>query len=128
MIVIIYKRMASIMQELVRVSKALSDETRIRMLKLLLERDICVCEMQEIFPLSQSQVSRSLRMLMDAGFLKRWHEGKCVVYVADRVSSNSYCRALLDVLAESFNDSEAVSRDREKLQRVIAKQVRDKKR
>ena len=115
------------MRELVRVSKALADENRIRMLKLLLEKDICVCEMQGIFPLSQSQVSRSLKALMDAGFLKRWHEGKCVVYVADRDSSNKYCRALLDVLAESFNDSEAVSTDREKLRQVIAEQVRERK-
>ncbi len=115
------------MRELIRLSKALSDETRIRMLKLLLERDICVCEMQEIFPLSHSQVSRNLKTLMDAGFLKRWHEGKCVIYIADRVNSNSYCRALLDVLADSFNDDEVVCSDRERLQQVIAAQVRERK-
>jgi len=115
------------MRELVRISKALSDETRIRMLKLLLEKDVCVCEMQEIFPISHSQVSRNLKALADAGFLRRWHEGKCVVYVADRVNSNRYCRAVLDVLADSFNDSEAVLRDREKLRQVIAAQVREKK-
>lgn len=115
------------MRELVRVSRALSDETRIRMLKLLLERDICVCEMEHIFTISYSQVSRHLKILMDAGFLKRWREGKCVVYVADRVNSNRYCRALLDVLADSFNDSEAVSKDRERLRQVIEQQVREKK-
>jgi ArsR family transcriptional regulator len=63
---------------MVRISKALADETRIRMLKLLLEKDICVCE-EEVFPLSASQLSRDLNMLMEAGFLKRWREGKCVV-------------------------------------------------
>ena len=115
------------MRDLVRVSKALSDETRIRMLKLLLEKDICVCEMQEIFPISQSQVSRNLRALMDAGLLKRWHEGKCVVYVADRANNNTFCRALLDILTASYNDDEAVSQDRRRLQKVIAEQVREKK-
>jgi ArsR family transcriptional regulator len=119
--------MASTVWTLVRVSKALADETRIRMLKLLLEKDICVCEMEEIFPISHSQVSRDLKALMDAGFLKRWHDGKCVVYVADRVNSNKYCRALLDVLADSYNDNEEVKRDRERLQQVIAAQVREKK-
>jgi ArsR family transcriptional regulator len=111
---------------MVKATKALSDETRIRMLKLLLEKDICVCEMQEIFPMSQSQVSRNLKTLMDAGFLKRWREGKCVVYEADRNSNNTFCRALLDALAVSFNDSEAVSRDRERLRQVIAQQVRER--
>ena len=36
------------MRELVRVSKALADENRVRMLKLLSEKDICVCEMVEM--------------------------------------------------------------------------------
>ena len=114
------------MREMVKATKALSDETRIRMLKLLLEKDICVCEMQEIFPMSQTQVSRNLKTLMDAGFLKRWREGKCIVYEADRNSSNTFCRALLDALAVSFGDSEAVSRDRERLRQVIAQQVRER--
>jgi len=115
------------MRELVRISKAISDETRIRMLKLLLEKDICVCEMEEIFPLSQSQVSRNLKTLMDAGFLKRWREGKCVVYVADRDNSNRYCRAILDAMADSFNDDPRVRQDREKLKDVITREVREKK-
>lgn len=114
------------MRELVRISKAISNETRIRMLKLLLEKDICVCEMHEIFPLSHSQVSRDLKALMDAGFLKRWHDDRCVVYVADRNSANPYCRAILDILANSFNDSPAVQEDRAKLPRIVALQVRDR--
>ena len=115
------------MRELIKTTKALSDETRIRMLKLLLEKDICVCEMQEIFPKSESQVSRNLKMLWEAGFLKRWHEGRCVVYIADRTNSNQYCRTILNWLAGSFNDDQAVAGDREKLQHVIAEQVREKK-
>ena len=115
------------MRELVRISKALADETRIRMLKLLLEKDICVCEMEEIFPLSTSQVSRNLKMLMDAGFLKRWREGKCVVYIADKDSQNRYCRTLLSMLADSFNDDAVTQRDRERLEKVIEDQVREKR-
>ena len=118
--------MASTVRELAQVARALSDETRIRMLKLLLENDIGLCEMVEVLPMSHSQVSRNLKALMRAGFLRRWREGKCVVYVADRGSSSSHCRALLDVLAASFNDSETVLRDRQRLQQVIAEQVRKK--
>jgi ArsR family transcriptional regulator len=115
------------MRELVKIAKALSDETRVRMLKLLLEKDICVCEMQEIFPLSQSQVSRNLKALTDAGFLKRWHEGKCVVYVADKDNSNRYCRAILDALIDSFNEDPTVRQGREKLKDVVAREVREKR-
>lgn len=113
------------MRDLVRITKALSDEKRVRMLKLLLVRDICVCEMEEILPMSTSQVSRSLKTLMDAGFLKRWREGKCVVYAVDRGSPNAYCRALLDLLAQSFNHDAVTLRDREKLEKVVADKVRE---
>ena len=116
------------MRDLVKMFKALSDENRLRMLKLLLEKDICVCEMKEIFPLSHSQVSRSLKMLMDTGFLKRWRDGKCVVYIVDRDAESHYCQVLLNMLADSFNDSEATRRDREKLHRVIEDQVRERRR
>ena len=114
-------------RELVKVSKALSDETRIRMLKLLLEKDICLCEMEHIFDLSESQISRSLNMLMNAGFLKRWRDGRCVVYVADRATSNEFCRTFLDLLARSLNDNDDVNKDRKKLQQVIGDQVREKR-
>ena len=113
------------MRDMVKISKALADETRIRMLKLLLEKDICVCEMEEIFPLSESQLSRHLKMLMEAGFLKRWRDGKCIVYVADKADSNRYCRAVLELLADSYNDQKTVLRDREKLQQVMAKNIRE---
>ncbi len=115
------------MQDLVRISKVLANEPRIRMLKLLLEKDICVFEMKEIMSLSHSQVSRDLRALMEAGFLRRWNEGKYVVYKAERNSSNECCRKMLDIMVECFDDDETVLRDRKKLQHVIEMQVREMK-
>ncbi len=112
------------MRKMVKISKALADETRIRMLKLLLDRDICACEMRQIFPLSVSQLSRNLRMLMEAGFLKRWRVGKCMIYIADRDSGNRYCRALLDLLADSYNSTSVVLKDRKKLRQVMANKLR----
>jgi ArsR family transcriptional regulator len=42
------------MRELVKVFKALSDETRIRLLKLLFEREVCVCELMQALNMTQS--------------------------------------------------------------------------
>ena len=111
-----------------KIAKALSDENRLKMLKLLTEKDICVCEMNELFPMSHSQVSRSLNILFNAGFLKRWHDGKCVVYMADRVSGNIYCQKMLNLIADSFNEDESIQKLREKLQQVIEDKVREKSR
>jgi len=110
-----------------RCAKVLTDPNRVMMLKLLTEKDICLCEMKEILPLSESQISRDLKALYSAGFLKRWYERRCLVYMADRVDSEGYCRALLDLVAASFNEDESIRLCREKLQAVIRKRVRENK-
>lgn len=125
--VIIYNQRLH-MRELVRLSKAISDETRVRMLKLLLERNICVREMQEIFHMSQSQISRNLKILTDAGLLKRWREGKCVAYFAERDGNDIFSKVLLDALSKSFNDNPVVSGDRERMQQALALLLREKAR
>lgn len=48
------------MRELVTVSKALADEARIRMLKLLLEKDVCVCEMRAKVKVASSYETKRL--------------------------------------------------------------------
>ncbi|MDW7711634.1 MAG: metalloregulator ArsR/SmtB family transcription factor [Deferrisomatales bacterium] len=49
--------------------KALSDESRLRILWMLEERELCVCEIQAILGLAQSTVSRHLQVLEDSGFV-----------------------------------------------------------
>jgi ArsR family transcriptional regulator len=58
------------MWELIRVFKALSDETRIRMLYLLSEGELCVCEIMQALEISQTRASRNLGILRDAGLLQ----------------------------------------------------------
>jgi len=116
------------MNNFCRCAQALTNENRVMMLKLLTEKDICVCEMKKIFQISPSQISRDLKNLYDSGFLKRWNEGKCVIYMADRVDSEPYCRVMLDLVANSFNDDESIAIYREKLQQTIMDKVREKSR
>jgi ArsR family transcriptional regulator len=49
--------------------KALSDETRLRMLSLLLDGEMCVCEIEDCLGLTQSNASRHLNALKNAGLL-----------------------------------------------------------
>jgi len=55
--------------------KALSDESRLRMLWMLEDRYLCVCEIQEALGLAQSTVSRHLMILEEAGFVSSEKEG-----------------------------------------------------
>jgi ArsR family transcriptional regulator len=72
------------MHDLIRTVKALSDETRIRMLVILSERECCVCEVMQALDISQTRSSRNLRILLDTGFLKLREESLWVIYSLDK--------------------------------------------
>lgn len=58
------------MGKLLDVLKALSDETRLRILNLLYERELCVCDVMETLQISQAKASRHLIYLKNAGLVK----------------------------------------------------------
>lgn len=60
---------------------ALNDETRVKLLRFLdLHGRMCVCELEESFEMIQSRLSRHLKILKDAGFLKVEREGRWAYY------------------------------------------------
>jgi len=60
--------------------KAFSDTTRIRMLYVLFQSELCVCDIAELLKLSQSAISHQLRILKQAGLVRSRREGKTVYY------------------------------------------------
>lgn len=69
------------MKNLAKAFKALSDETRILCLALILvEKELCVCELEGALGITQSKASRHLRYLHHAGFLEDRREGTWVYY------------------------------------------------
>mgnify|MGYP000533245100 CR=1 FL=1 len=68
-----------------RLFKALADETRLRILKLLEVREMCVCEVMVALSLTQPTASHHLGILENAGLVKDRKEGKWVFYsIVDR--------------------------------------------
>ncbi|HLG29558.1 MAG TPA: metalloregulator ArsR/SmtB family transcription factor [Candidatus Brocadiales bacterium] len=73
--------------ELVVEFKALADKTRLRILGILLNRGLCVCEIMDILGMTQSRISRHLGILKQAGFVEEERRGKWVIYrIADKHS------------------------------------------
>ena len=63
----------------------LADETRLRILKLLMIREMCVCEIMVALDLTQPTASHHLNLLENAGLVKDRKEGKWVFYsIADK--------------------------------------------
>lgn len=60
--------------------KLLGDKSRLTMLSLLRERDLCVCEIVDIMEMSQPSISQHLRKLKNAGMLRESRKGQWVYY------------------------------------------------
>ncbi|NWF77665.1 MAG: winged helix-turn-helix transcriptional regulator [Chloroflexi bacterium] len=115
------------MRDFVNLFKALSDETRIRILKVLLERECCVCEVMQALNISQSRASRNLGILENAGFVKSRRDGLWIIYSIDEQKMNSYAALLVELLRDSLVDNETILQDRQRLRharRVGPKAIR----
>jgi len=104
-----------IMQELLKTMKALSDETRLRIMNILLERECCVCEVMQALDISQTRASRNLGILQEAGFLKTRRDGIWMVYSIDYETTNQHANSLVRLLRESPFSNNLLEKDRERL-------------
>jgi ArsR family transcriptional regulator len=106
------------MRDAIKAFKALSDETRLRILNLLLERECCVCEVMQALDISQTRASRNLSALYDAGFLNLRKDGLWVIYSIDNEGMKAYFPDLVAVVARVLEDNGVALRDRERLKKA----------
>lgn len=108
-----------IMRETLKAFKVLTDETRFRILNLLLERECCVCEIEQALEISQSKASRGLTALYDAGFLQQRKDGLWSLYSMDKAINTDYRGQLVAAVQESGRQNPQMAEDRERLQQAI---------
>ncbi len=102
--------------------KALGDETRLRVMRILLKAGVqlCVCEIEAITGKPQYAISRALGVLRNARLVREERDGKLVKY--SPVSGDAFTRGLLDaVLLIKCADIPSFSDDVPAIQRVLAK-------
>jgi len=115
------------MRQLIKAFKTLSDETKIRILKILQQRDeLCVCEIMQALNISQTRASRNLGILRDAGFVTDRRDGLWVYYSINKEKINDYHQTLNDLLKDWLNDEEVIQEDRERLKRAVKLSLRSK--
>lgn len=68
------------MRKTLKIFKALSDPTRVRILMLLISQDLCVCELVFILKMEQSRISHQLRILRDSDLVEDLRQGKWIIY------------------------------------------------
>ena len=98
------------MERLVQINNMLSDKNRLRILKLLEFKPMCVCELTDVLGIRQPSVSRHLRKLKEATLInnrldKQWHE-----YFINR-KGDEYSRILMGNLSSWLNDDPVIKED-----------------
>ena len=106
------------MRELIKSFKALSDETRLRILNVLLERECCVCEVMQALDISQTRASRNLTALYDAGFLKLRKEGLWSLYSINDDAPEQYA-LLITAVSQGLAGNPTTSMDLERLKTAM---------
>jgi ArsR family transcriptional regulator len=89
--------------------KALSDPNRVKIVKLLQRRVLCVCEIQTALGLAQSTASKHLRILEEAGLVRFTKDGLWVNYRLTDGSENPYAASILGNLRHWLEDDPEVA-------------------
>ena len=92
------------MKSFVKVMKALSDPNRVKIIKALQQKYMCVCELQGALKLAQPTVSKHLKILEEAGLVDYKKDGLWVNYYLSDGNSSPYVANLLANLKHWLNE------------------------
>ena len=96
------------MRQPVNIFKALSDPTRLRILLLLFQKELCVCELTAILEMEQSRISHQLRVLRNVGLVEDIREGKWIIYRATENTKKGLNLILGHLTGDNLTDSEEI--------------------
>jgi ArsR family transcriptional regulator len=94
-----------------KIFKALSDKNRIRIVKMLQKKSLCVCEIKDVLKLATSTVSKHLSILREAGLIVDWKDGKWINYKINPDPDSLVANALLYTQLQ-IEDDETIKNDR----------------
>lgn len=112
------------MKQFIRVMKALSDPNRVKIIKMLTEKELCVCEMTALLGLAQPTVSKHLKVLEDAGLVVFWKQGSWVNYRLAVGDDSLYAKAMLALLKDWLYEDEEIKKILKELPMVDRERIR----
>ncbi len=92
------------MKDFIKVTKALSDPNRVKIIKMLQKKEMCVCELQAALDIAQPTVSKHLKVLEDAGLVSFSKDGLWVNYRLADGKESPYAATLLGNLRHWLED------------------------
>jgi len=97
------------MKSFIKLMKALSDPNRVKIVKLLQQKTMCVCELQAALGIAQPSVSKHLKILEDAGLVGFIKDGLWVNYYLADGRHSAYAAILMGNIKHWLNDDPQVA-------------------
>jgi ArsR family transcriptional regulator len=95
-----------------KIFKALGDKSRLRILNMLGEKSLCVCEITQVLKLSQSTVSGHLRVLKDTGLVEDEKDGLWVEY--HLCKDEKFNDDIMDLILDALKSDPKMEEERKK--------------
>jgi ArsR family transcriptional regulator len=111
------------MRDFIKVMKALSDPNRVKIVKMLQHKTMCVCEMREALQIAQPSVSKHLKILEDADLVASRKDGQWVDYYLTDGSMSPYVASLLGNLKHWLENEEEIEELLEKIPHIRREEV-----
>ena len=107
------------MREFMAITRALSDPSRVRILLALRRRELCVCQITELFGFAPSTMSKHLSILHQAGLIRSRKTERWVYYRLPDEPVPVAARSALDWVHQSLAKTEEVKTDAKRLKRIL---------
>ena len=107
------------MREFIKITKALADPNRVRVLLALQNRELCVCQLTELAGLAPSTISKHLSILHNAGLIEFRKDERWVYYRHSGKDAPVVVREAIDWVQKSLADSPEAVADRKKLRQLL---------
>ena len=108
------------MRATLRITKALADLQRVRILMMLQPGELCVCQIVEVLALAPSTISKHLSILSAAGLVDFRKEGRWAYYRLPQGSAGAYARPVLKWLGDTLKNDQTIEQDAKKLRTVVS--------
>ena len=106
------------LDDILLVTKALSDESRIRIFMALRKQELCVCQIVELLGLAPSTVSKHLSILKHAHIIKSRKQGRWIYYRVPE-GQPSDIQTAVDMLCRKLEKDDKIGEDSERLKEIL---------
>lgn len=107
------------MKEIMNITKALADQSRIRVLMALSDGELCVCQITELFKLAPSTISKHLSILFQAGLVESRKDGRWIYYRLPDKSAVASVLAVIDWAKKALEDDQLIAQDKKQLAKIL---------